>query len=134
LLVVFAFGMLIMPAATAARDSTTPRPGGGGNGRWRNTAPVLTITNPSNLETVAGTVLITATAVDAEDGALTAMISIDGVVVGTNSYSWDTTSATEGTHSIVASATDLGGLTGSSSIAVIVDNVEDPPPPPGQNK
>ncbi|MHA1930408.1 MAG: hypothetical protein ACTSV2_17690, partial [Candidatus Thorarchaeota archaeon] len=83
LLLVFGLSVMVVPNAAAidTKDQTTPRPGGGGNGRWKNTAPVVTVTNPSNFETVVGTVTITATAIDATDGALTPTIKIDGVTV-----------------------------------------------------
>lgn len=128
---------MVVPNAAAidTKDQATPRSGGWGGGRWQNTAPVVTITNPSNFETVDGVVTITATATDTQDGTLTPTIKIDGVTVAIGtSFVWDTTLETEGSHSISASATDSGGLTGSTTITVTVDNVEDPPPQPGEDK
>ncbi len=88
-----------------------------------NTPPVVTITNPGNGATVLGTVSITVDATDVEDGALTADIYIDGsFVANANSYSWDTTSYSDGIHTIYAEATDSGGLTDSDSITVTVNN------------
>lgn len=88
-----------------------------------NTPPVVIITNPSNGATVLGTILITVDATDAEDGALTADIYIDGFFVAhTNSYSWDTTSYSNSGHTIYAEAADSGGLTDSDSITVTVNN------------
>ncbi len=137
LLAVFAFAFIAFPAVNAApiRENATARPASWSGGRWRNTAPTVTITAPADFATVQGVVTITVTATDAQDGDLVPTISIDGVVVTTgNSYTWDTTTVEDGTHTITASATDSGGLTGSDSNTVTVDNVEDPPPPPGQNK
>jgi len=88
-----------------------------------NTPPVVTITSPSNGATVSGTVTITVDATDAEDGTLTADIYIDGsFIISGNSYSWDTTSYSDGSHTIYAEATDSGDLTDSDSITVTVDN------------
>ena len=88
-----------------------------------NTPPVVTITNPNDGETVSGTVTITVTAIDAEDGYLTADIYIDYEYIATsNSYDWDTTGYSDGIHTIYADATDSGGLTGSDEITVTIDN------------
>jgi len=126
------------PSVAANRGSVTARPGWGSGGRWRNTAPLVTIDSPANLATVEGIVLITVTATDAQDGVLTPTISIDGNVVAiASSYSWDTTIVNDGTHTIQATATDSGALSGSDTASVTVDNIVDPPPPPpppGQNK
>jgi hypothetical protein len=88
-----------------------------------NTPPVVTITNPSNGETVTGTVTITVTATDAEDGELTADIHIDDTfIISANSYDWDTTGYSDGSYTILAEATDSGGLSDSDSITVTVNN------------
>ena len=93
------------------------------NGGGGNTSPVVTITNPSDGATVSDTVTITVTATDAEDGELTPDIYIDDVYITTaNSYDWDTTLESDGTHTIYAEAIDSGNLTGSDSITVTVDN------------
>ncbi|MFW9920235.1 MAG: Ig-like domain-containing protein [Candidatus Thorarchaeota archaeon] len=135
LLVLFGLAFVVGPVVdvAAANESrgATKAPGG----RWRNTAPVVTISEPMNFATVSGVVTILASVTDAQDGVLTPTISIDGsVVAASNSYNWDTTAAAEGTHTITASSTDSGGLSASASVTVTVDNVEDPPPPPGQNR
>ncbi len=136
LLVLFGFAFVIAPIADVAAASNFARSDARAQGgRWKNTAPVVTISEPMNFATVSGTIAITASATDGQDGTLTPTISIDGSVVAvSNSYTWDTTSASEGTHTIMASVTDSGGLTGSASVTITVDNVEDPPPPPGQNR
>ena len=93
------------------------------NNNGGNTPPVVTITNPNNGATLSGTVSITVDATDAEDGILTADIYIDGsFVTAANSYSWNTTSYSDGGHNIYAEATDSGGLSDSDSITVTVDN------------
>ncbi len=136
LLFVFALAFALPQAAAVVTDDNQAmaRRGGSGGGR-RNTAPTVTITSPEDLSTVSGTITITATATDAQDGTLIPTIYIDGVAVATaTSYVWDTTTVADGTHTIDAKATDSGGLVGQDSVIVTVDNVEEPPPPPGQNK
>jgi len=62
---------------------------------------------------------------------------VDGMILGaedtTNDYSvaWDTTTATDGAHTLAAVARDAAGnTTTSSSVIVTVDNTVPPPPPP----
>jgi hypothetical protein len=110
----------IKASAKGHTDTVTVTVDNGGGG---NTPPDVTITNPSNGATVSGTVTITVDATDAEDGTLTADIYIDGYfILSANSYDWDTTGYSDGSHTIYAEATDSGGLTGSDSITVTVDN------------
>jgi hypothetical protein len=93
------------------------------NNNGGNTPPVVTISSPSNGATVSDSVPITVEATDEEDGTLTADIYIDGsYVASSNSYSWDSTSYSDGSHTIYAEATDSGGLTDSDSITVTVNN------------
>jgi hypothetical protein len=82
------------------------------------------ITNPSNGETVSGTVIIT---VDSNDNPSKVVISIDGSSVGTGlSYTWDTTAYADGSHTIRAEARG-----NSDTITVTVDNgggpIDNPP-------
>ena len=137
MLIVFGFAFIVAPVigVAASTDSSPQLTARAGNGRWRNTAPAVTITNPLNFAVVDGIVVITASATDTTDGTIIPTISIDGSVVATaTSYTWDTTTVSEGTHQIMASATDSGGLTGTAVVTVTVDNVEDPPPEPGVNR
>ncbi len=107
-------------SAKGVTDTVTVTVSNGGGG---NTAPIVTITNPSDGATVSGVVTITVDASDAEDGALTADIYIDDSYVATaNSYDWDTTGYSDGSHAIHAEVTDSGGLTDSDSITVTVSN------------
>lgn len=96
------------------------KPGAGG----RNKAPQVTITNPEDGSTVSGVVTITVTVNDKEDDPDPIPdIYIDGILVATsNSYEWDTTAYSDGSHTIEARATDSGGKTGSDSITVTVNN------------
>jgi len=113
-----------LPAVTLAVSSPAPQETlARRGGRGRNTAPVVTITEPADGATVSGTVTITATATDAQDGTLIPSIYIDDVyMVTANTYEWDTTTYSDGYHTIKATATDSGGLTGTDTVTVYVDN------------
>ena len=95
------------------------------------TAPTLSITNPSNGETISGTVNITLQASD-DNGVKQVKIYIDGSEVSTGySYDWNTTTYANGSHSIYAKAWDYSNNEGTStSINVITNNqVTDTTPP-----
>ncbi|HJR58620.1 MAG TPA: M36 family metallopeptidase [Vicinamibacterales bacterium] len=93
--------------------------GGGGN-----TAPFVSITSPANnfSSPFGSTFNFAGTANDDLDGNVASSLSWtssrDGAIGSGASFS--TTTLTEGTHTITASATDSGGLTGSASISVTV--------------
>ncbi|GAF81462.1 unnamed protein product, partial [marine sediment metagenome] len=92
-----------------------------------NTAPVVSITAPADgLSVTEGTsVTFSGSANDTEDGDLTSIVSwssdLDGIIGSAGSFSIDTLSV--GTHTITASVTDTGGLSGSASITVMVNPV-----------
>jgi endonuclease/exonuclease/phosphatase family metal-dependent hydrolase len=87
----------------------------------QNSAPVVTITNPTGGSTVSDTVTVTVT-VDDED-SLVPDVYIDDVYTTTaSSFDWDTTSYSDGPHTIFSEVTDTGGLTGSDTVSVTVDN------------
>jgi hypothetical protein len=89
-----------------------------------NTLPAVAITAPVDGATVTeGTVLtFTGTASDAEDGDITGALSwsssLDGPLSGSGGSVMATLSV--GTHTITASVTDAGGLSGSAAITVMV--------------
>jgi Big-like domain-containing protein/calcineurin-like phosphoesterase family protein len=99
-----------------------------------NTAPTTSITNPA-AGPVSGTVDVQAEAADpGGSGIASVRFELDGTPVGSPdatapySTSWDTTSASTGTHTVQAIATDnAGNTTTSSSVTVTVDNT--PPAP-----
>ncbi len=98
----------------SAEKGKPAHPGGG-----KDKKPTVTITNPTNGATVSGTVTITVTVSDKEDGSITPDIYIDGdLVAHAFSYNWDTTSEADGSHTIVAEATDSASNTGSDSVTV----------------
>ena len=97
-----------------------------------NNTPQVTITAPADPTTVDSGVEVTfnATATDTEDGDLAASVNwtsdLDGFL-GTGATVMTTLS--DGVHTVTASATDSGALTGTDTVTVSV-NAEPPPPPP----
>src|SRR4029077_13962902 len=99
-------------------------------------SPTATITSPSNGATVLGTITFSATASDAVNSSSTDTVgviglqflldgaSMTGVLSGPGPYSigWNTTSATNGQHTLTAVAIDEVGNTGSASVTVTVNN------------
>jgi hypothetical protein len=98
------------------------------------TAPTTGIISPANNATVAGTVTVSANASD-NVGVSNVELLIDGVVRATDttspfSFSWSTTTYTEGTHTLRTRAVDAAGNSGQSAqLNVTVDNVVTPPTP-----
>ena len=92
------------------------------------TAPTVSLTAPAANATVAGTVTVSASASD-NIGVATVQFLLDGANLGaadsTSPYSvsWNTTTATNGTHRLQARATDLSGnSTTTTDTLVTVDN------------
>jgi hypothetical protein len=95
-------------------------------------APTVSITAPANGATVTGTVSVTASASD-NVGVAGVQFRLDGVNLGAEdttapySVSWNTTSATAGTHTLAAVARDAAGnTTTSSTITVTVPDTTAP--------
>ncbi len=103
-----------------------------------DTPPTVTIANPADGATVADTITIRIDATDVEDAAGTLKVewNVDGGAWqpatyngGTGYYeaSWDTSTVSDGSHTVNARATDSAGNTGSDSNSVAVDNLDGPP-------
>jgi subtilisin family serine protease len=126
--------LLTTTRATSAMSTTTAT-GGVLNlaaalaGGPANTPPTATINSPTNGTTVTDgdSVSFVGSASDTEDGDLSASLvwtsDLDGQI-GTGA-SFSTTTLSVGTHTITASVSDSGGLSGSDSISITVD----PAPP-----
>src|SRR5207244_8027868 len=88
------------------------------------TVPTTSVTAPANGATVSGTVSVTATASD-NVGVTKMEIYIDGALRTSNtnatsiSYSWNTTTFANGSHSIVSKAYDAAGNVGTSSTITV---------------
>jgi len=92
------------------------------------TAPTTSITAPANGATVSGTISVTATASD-NVGVTKMEIYIDGALKTSNTnatslaYSWNTTTASNGAHTITSKAYDAANNVGTSStVNVTVSN------------
>ncbi|WP_270888226.1 LamG-like jellyroll fold domain-containing protein [Pedococcus sp. 5OH_020] len=99
------------------------------------TAPTVSVTSPTAGSSVSGTVSVTATAGD-DTGVSSVQLRLDGTPLGGPDTSppyqaiWNTTSSTNGFHTVSATATDAAGNVGSSTaVTVTVSNAT--PPPPG---
>lgn len=113
-----------LPRTFALDDITTPDV----------TPPATSITSPVTGATVSGTTTVTATASD--DRAVTTVeFYLDNVLQFTDtaapySWSWNTTTASNGAHMLTTKAYDAAGNTGASAIVdVTVTNVGDTTPP-----
>jgi hypothetical protein len=91
--------------------------------------PSVSITQPANGSTVSGTVAVAGTAAAQGDASISQVqVSVDNgalqTATGTTSWSAsiDTTSLTNGTHTITATATDSNNVTATASITINVSN------------
>ena len=93
-----------------------------------NIAPVVTITAPSASAFVNGVVNVTATA-SSVAGLASSSLLVDNVLIGASvsstspSFSINSTSYLDGAHSIAVRSIDVGGLTTTSTIPVVFNNV-----------
>ena len=110
----------------------------GDSGGSTDGAPSVSWVNPSDGETVSGTVTVQISASDSEDSddSLDVTYTVDGGSAQSTTYnstsgyyedSWDSTAVGDGDHALEASATDSAGNTSSSSITVTTDNTESAP-------
>ena len=98
------------------------------------TPPTVSLTAPANNATLTGTIAINA---NASDNVAVAKVDfiIDGTISNTDtaspySYNWNTASTVNGSHTIVARATDSSGnVTNSSQISVTTSNFSNLPAP-----
>jgi hypothetical protein len=116
--------------ATATPITVTVVSGGGGGGD--TTPPTVSITNPTQSESVSGT---TPLAASASDNVAVASVQffVDGQKVGGTvtsapyAINWDTTTVSSGTHVVSAQATDTSGNVGNSQQVTVT--VQNPTPP-----
>ena len=98
------------------------------------TDPTVSITSPANNATVNGTMTVSATASD-NVGVASVQLQVDGANVGAAdtsapyNFSWNTTSVSNGSHTLTAVAKDAAGNTATSnSVKVTVNNADATPP------
>lgn len=93
------------------------------------TVPTVAIEAPTDGATVTGTVTVEVTATDNVAVASVA-VKVDGVTIATLTtppyeHEWDTTTSSDGAHTLTAVATDTAGKTATSAaVDVTVDNPE----------
>ncbi len=95
---------------------------GGGD----TTVPTTSITAPANGATVSGTISVTASASD-NVGVSRVEFWLDGALASTDmtspyAWSWDTTGATNASHTLVSKAVDAANNTGTSSTVTVTVN------------
>jgi hypothetical protein len=98
------------------------------------TPPTASITAPAAGATVSGTVTVTATASD-NVGVVGVQFKLDGAVLGAEdltsspyTVSWNSTTATNGSHTLTAVSRDAAGnQTTSTAVTVTVSNVSSTP-------
>lgn len=106
------------------RDSNTPFY----YGISGNSPPTCSITSPSNGATVSGTITIQGTASDSDGTVQSVEVKIDSgtwqTATGTTSwnYSWDTTTVSDGSHTIYARSYDGTDYSTEASVTVTVSN------------
>jgi peptidoglycan hydrolase-like protein with peptidoglycan-binding domain len=102
--------------------------GGGGGGGGDTTPPTTSITSPANNGTVSGTITVQASASD-NVGVTQVQLFVDGSLQSTDNaspytFSLNTNSLTNGSHTLVTKAYDAAGNVGTSAtITVTVSNI-----------
>ena len=96
------------------------------NNSGDTTPPKVTIASPLTGATVAGTASVTGTATD-NVGVTKVEFYVDGVLSASGtaasfSFSWNSTSVANGSHTLMAKAYDAAGNTSSASVSVTVSN------------
>jgi len=98
------------------------------------TPPSVSITAPTSGSTVSGTTTVSADASD-NIGVVGSQFKLDGANLNSEdtnspySISWNTTTASNGSHTLTATARDAAGNeTTSSAVSITVDNADTTPP------
>lgn len=89
-----------------------------------NTKPLVLITSPNDGTTLSGTVTFTFSASDTNLQSV--ILYVDGRqfnVMGKNSYTWDSSNAPDGAHTIRLVATDKAGNQATNTIALQTNNL-----------
>ncbi len=101
------------------------------------TPPTVSVTAPANSATVSGTVTVSATAAD-NVGVVGVQLKLDGVNLAIENTAspyataWNTTTASNGSHTLTAVARDAAGnITTSAAVTVTVSNTTPPSGTPG---
>jgi hypothetical protein len=103
------------------------------SGTVDTTPPTVSITAPANAATVTGSITVSATASD-NVGVVGVQFLLDGANLGAEdtatpyTTTWNTTTASNGTHTLTARARDAAGNSTSASVTVTVSNPDTTPP------
>lgn len=98
--------------------------------------PTVSFTTPSSGTTLSGTVSLTASASD-NVGVTGVQFKMDGANLGTEltsssySYAWNTTTASNGSHTLSVVARDAAGYQSTAQVTVTISNRSTPPPTGG---
>ena len=121
------YNRALSPSEIAA-DRDSPISGGSPPPPSDTTAPTVSLTSPGTGTTVSGSVTVAANAAD-NVGVVGVQFKLDGANLGTEdtaspySTTWNTTTATNGSHTLTAVARDAAGNTATStSVTVTVSN------------
>jgi Big-like domain-containing protein len=93
-------------------------------------SPTVTFVNPANNATVSGAATVTMVAAGGSGSGYTYRLTVDGITVytGTNgTFSWNTTTVSNGEHTLGATVTDSADRTGTASRLVTVSNAASTP-------
>ena len=101
-----------------------------GGGTVDSTSPSVSITSPTGGAVVSGSVTVGVSATD-NVSVVSVSLAIDGSMGGTDSsspytFQWDTTTVTNGAHTLTATATDAAGNSTGYSMTVTVSNSAPP--------
>lgn len=123
-LIVLSLSLLFIPQTTFAQGDV------GVGGTVDRDPPTVTITNPAGGSTVFGSIDVDASATD-DVGVIRVEFFVDGSLVSTDTsapfgFTLDTTTLTDGSHTILARAFDAEGKTGTDTITVNVNNTNPP--------
>lgn len=118
--------------AKATNGTTTSAASGALSVAVDVTGPAVAISAPASSAAVSGTVPVNATATDA-NGVVGVQFQLDGAALQAEdttspySISWDTTTATNGSHTLTAVGRDVAGnIVTSSAVTVTVSNGTNP--------
>src|SRR3989338_2145495 len=118
------YGWGLVNAAAALAWSSGPLPPS-------DNPPSVNITSPANSAEVSGSVSVASDAND-DNGVVRVDFYLDDVLIGSDSaipyeILFDTTTISDGSHTLKAQAIDTISQTANSSISITVDNINDPP-------
>jgi hypothetical protein len=123
----FRYGGAASPCSTGSYDDHDDLVFAVGAGSGDTTPPTTSITAPASGATVSGTITVTASASD-NVGVTRVELYVDGTLKATDTstpynFAWDTTTAANGSHSLLTKAYDAAGNVGTSNaVSVTVSN------------